>query len=85
MIKRRLAVSRPGIAINCGRLSRLNKLFSKKDVRPQIGIGGVFGKLENGEAQDRDDKRATYMIFFILRHGGKIAVALINLTARRGE
>jgi hypothetical protein len=50
MVERRLSVGRPGIIINRGWLSGLNKLFPEENVGPQIRVGGVFGELEYRQA-----------------------------------
>jgi hypothetical protein len=62
-------------------MSGLEEMFPIKDVAPKVGIGGVLGKLEDGQANDAKDKRPSQQGMasgdgaVVLRHGRKIPVA----------
>ena len=52
-----MARCRPRIRVGSRQMSRLQQMFAVKDVAPKVGVGGVFGKLKNGEAHHANDKR----------------------------
>src|ERR1017187_5647262 len=72
---------RPRIRVRPRQVSRLQQMFAVKNVAPEVGIGGIFGELEDGETNHANDKRPSqkqtfsYWRVFVLRHGWKIPVA----------
>src|SRR5208282_1710581 len=70
----------PRIRVCSHQMSRQQEIPAIEDVTPKVGIDGVFGELENGEADHANDKsplqNGTFPCWrdFVLRHGRKIPV-----------
>ena len=57
VIDPRLAVGRPRIRVGAREMAGVQKFLAEEDVAPEVNVGGVFGELENGEANHANDER----------------------------